>query len=570
MIDNSRLIRNSIRNTGLLTDDQIKQALEFQLKSKDRLSYIFAKMDFIANEDVVTSLPSQIGLVPSSLKGIQINKDAVKKVSSSFAYQHRILPINLQDGVLTIATDDPLNFLALDNLSNIINLQIKAILVTEDELRESQNIYYGVKKEEKKALDNVVQTIDSEEEYYGKNEDASFTYTSSEEDAPIIRLVSLVLSEAVKNRASDIHVEPLEKEFRVRYRIDGLLHEVPAPPKHLQASIISRIKLMAGIDIAEKRLPQDGRIRVRLLDKDLDLRVSTLPGIYGESVVMRILDKSSLLIGLEEIGFLTEDRKKFEELIAMPNGTLLVTGPTGSGKTTTLYAALNHLNKPNKKIITIEDPVEYQLKGINQVQIRPQVGLTFSSGLRAMLRQAPDVILVGEIRDKETASIAIQAALTGHLIFSTLHTNDAPGAVTRLIDMGVKGYLVASTLQAVLAQRLVRRICPSCKEPYAPKPDEIKAMGLKEEDLAGAEFMMGKGCPECSNTGFRGRQAIFEMLIVNDVIREMIFERKSSSEIKRKAVQLGMKTLKEDGKMKALRGVTTISEVIRVAQMDEM
>jgi len=285
---------------------------------------------------------------------------------------------------------------------------------------------------------------------------------------------------------------------------------------------------------------------------------------------MRILDKSSLLIGLEEIGFLTEDRKKFEELIAMPNGTLLVTGPTGSGKTTTLYAALNHLNKPNKKIITIEDPVEYQLKGINQVQIRPQVGLTFSSGLRAMLRQAPDVILVGEIRDKETASIAIQAALTGHLIFSTLHTNDAPGAVTRLIDMGVKGYLVASTLQAVLAQRLVRRICPSCKEPYAPKPDEIKAMGLKEEDLAGAEFMMGKGCPECSNTGFRGRQAIFEMLIVNDVIREMIFERKSSSEIKRKAVQLGMKTLKEDGKMKALRGVTTISEVIRVAQMDEM
>ena len=303
MIDNSKLIKNSICSIGLLADDQIKQALEFQLKSKDRFSYVLAKMGFIANEDVVTSLPVQIGLVPSPLKDIQVNSEAIKKVSSSFAYQHRILPINLQDDILTIATDDPLNFLALDNLSKIINLKVKAILVAEDELRESQNLYYGAKKEEEKALDNVVQTINTEEEYYGKSEDAGLTYTGSDEDAPIIRLVSLILSEAVKNRASDIHVEPPEKEFRVRYRIDGLLHEVPAPPKHLQASIISRIKLMAGIDIAEKRLPQDGRIRVHLLDKDLDLRVSTLPGIYGESVVMRILDKSSLLKGLEEIGF---------------------------------------------------------------------------------------------------------------------------------------------------------------------------------------------------------------------------------------------------------------------------
>lgn len=570
MIDNSKLIKNSIINTGLLTDEQIRQALEFQKKSKDRFSYILTKMGFIANEDLVSSLASQLGLVPSAMEDNKPTDEAIKKISSSFAYQHRILPLKLENDVLSVATDDPLNFLALDNLSEILGIKVEAILTTEEELRESQNLYYGAKKEEEKALDNVVQTIDTEDEHYGKGDDeVEFTYTSSEEDAPIIKLVSLVLSEAVKNRASDIHIEPLEKEFRVRYRIDGLLHEVPAPPKHLQGSIISRIKLMAGIDIAEKRLPQDGRIRVRLLNKDLDLRVSTLPGIYGESVVMRILDKSSLLIGLEEIGFLTEDRKKFEELIEMPNGTLLVTGPTGSGKTTTLYAALNHINKPNKKLITVEDPVEYQITGINQVQIRPQVGLTFASGLRSMLRQAPDVILVGEIRDKETASIAIQAALTGHLIFSTLHTNDAAGAVTRLIDMGVKEYLVASTLQAVLAQRLVRRICPKCKEPYTPKPEEIRAMGLKEEDLANAQLMMGKGCPECSNTGFRGRQAIFEMLIINDVIREMIFERKSSSEIKNKAVEMGMRTLKEDGKAKALKGITTISEVIRVAQMDE-
>ena len=570
MIDDRRLIVDSIKSTGLLEDGQVQEALELQAKSRERLSSLLASLGYISNEDIVTALPSQIGLVPVEIKDKKINSETAKIISPEVAYQHRVMPLELNGEILTIATDDPLNFLAIENLQKFVGIKLKVVLSSEDELLAQQKVHYGEKREKENVLEGVVERIDEESDFYKGGGEKGIGYVVSDEDAPIIRLVSLILTEAVKTRASDVHIEPLEKQFRVRYRIDGLLHEVPGPPKHLQGSVISRLKLMAGIDIAEKRLPQDGRIKVKLLNKDLDLRVSTLPGIYGESVVMRILDKSSLLIGLEELGFFSEDRKKFEELIEMPNGTLLVTGPTGSGKTTTLYAALNYINKPNKKLITIEDPVEYQIKGINQVQIKPQVGLTFSAGLRAMLRQAPDVILVGEIRDKETASIAVQAALTGHLIFSTLHTNDAAGAVTRLIDMGVKSYLVASTLQAVLAQRLIRMICLNCKEPYQPKPEELKAMNLKEEDIVEATFFMGKGCDACGNTGFKGRKGIFELLLINDVIREMIFERKSSAEIKNKAIEMGMKTLREDGKEKVLKGLTTISEIVRIAQVDEV
>lgn len=570
MIDNKKVIIENIKNIGLLDDAQIEKTLSIQGKTKKRFSSILAELGYIANEDIVMTLASQIGLVPTHIKDMEISDGAIEKVSPEIAHRHRIMPLEFKDDVLTVATDDPLNFIALDNLQEIIGTNLKAILTTEDDLIALQRSLYGEKKEEESALEKVVHKIDAEREAGELKIEKGAGYVTSDEDAPIIRLVSLILSEAVKNRASDIHVEPLEKQFRIRYRIDGVLHEVPAPPKHLQASIISRIKLMSGIDIAEKRLPQDGRIRVTLLGKDLDLRVSTLPGIYGESVVMRILDKSSLMVRLEDLGFASEDRKKFEELIQVPNGTLLVTGPTGSGKTTTLYSALNYLNKPNKKLITIEDPVEYQIKGINQVQIKPQVGLTFASGLRSMLRQAPDIIMVGEIRDKETAAIAVQAALTGHLVFSTLHTNDAAGAITRLIDMGIKSYLVASTLQAVLAQRLVRLICSSCKEPYQPRPDELKALDLKDEDITEATFYKGKGCSECSTTGYKGRIGIFELFIINDIIREMIFERKSSADIKNKAVDFGMKTLKEDGKRKILNGTTTITEVVRVAQMGKI
>ena len=569
MVNDGRLIIESIKNTGLLDDSQIEKALQIQGKNKQRFGTVLAQLGYIANENIGITLSSQIGLVPMPIEDKKkISDKTLKKISSEIAHRHRIIPLDLKDNTLTIATDDPLNFLAAENLEKILGVKVKIILTTENNLILLQRQHYGEKKEEKKAFGEIVDKIEVGEKM-PKAKGETEGLTADKESAPIIKLVTLILTEAVKKRASDIHIEPLEKKLRVRYRIDGVLHEVTGPPKHLQGSIISRMKLMAGLDIAEKRLPQDGRIRIKLLNKDLDLRVSSLPGIYGESIVMRILDKSSLLLGLEELGFLADDRKKFEKLINAPNGTLLVTGPTGSGKTTTLYAALNSVNQPNKKLITIEDPVEYQIKGINQVQIKPQVGLNFAAGLRSMLRQAPDIIMVGEIRDKETASIAIQAALTGHLIFSTLHTNDAPGAVTRLVDMDIKPYLVASTLQAVLAQRLVRRVCSNCKEPYQPEPEELKALDLKEKDLSKATFYKGKGCPECNNSGYKGRIGIYELLIMNDAIREMIFERKSSADIRKKAIELGMKTLREDGKQKILKGITTIPEVVRVTQVEE-
>jgi len=570
LIDDRKLITETLKNAGLLSDIQIKEALNIQKRNRKRFTSILAKLGYIESEDISTSLSSQLGLVPISLDTVEVSQEAIDKVTNDVAYKHRIVPLEFKNDILTIATDDPLNFLALGNLEEFLQTKLKAVLTDKKSLLSLQVRIYGKRKEEKEVFEKVVERIDLDENLPQAEEKITQEITSGEDTAPIIKLVSLILSEAVKKRASDIHLEPLENEFRVRYRIDGVLHEVPGPPKHLQGSILSRVKLMAGLDIAEKRFPQDGRIRIRLLDKDLDLRVSSLPGIYGESIVMRILDKTSLLLGLEELGFEPDDQRQFERLINMPNGTILVTGPTGSGKTTTLYAALNSINKPNKKLITIEDPVEYQIKGINQVQIKPQVGLTFASGLRAMLRQAPDIIMVGEIRDKETASIAIQAALTGHLIFSTLHTNDAPGAVTRLIDMGIKPYLVASTVQAVLAQRLVRRICDSCKEPYQPTPEELQALNLDERDISKVTFYKGRGCPECNKTGYKGRIAIFELFIMNDQLREMVFEVRSSTEMKNKAVELGMKTLKGDGKRKVLRGITTISEVMRVVQEEEV
>lgn len=558
MVEKYRLITEYLKSIGILDDSQIRDIAKAQNGSGSRLSNVLVEMGFARTEQLKDLISSLLGLVPVPTFDLEIPTEIAEKIPPAFAYLHRLLPIKFKDDILTVATDDAINLLAQEYLESIINLKLEFVLTPETHLNIALEKHYGRIKD---FLQAAVK----------KDEGVSVLFKGVEKgeveevEAPIIKLVTQIISEAVKHRASDIHVEPLEDKFRIRYRIDGVLHEMPGPPKQLQASVLSRLKIMSGLNIAERRLPQDGRIRVSAMNKDLDLRVSTLPAIYGESLVMRILDKSSFLLGLQELGFSPEDEERFERLIRLPYGMILVTGPTGSGKTTTLYAALNYINKPNKKLITVEDPVEYQLSGINQVNVKPAIGLTFASGLRTMLRQAPDVIMVGEIRDFETASIAIQAALTGHLMFSTLHTNDAPGAVTRLIDMGIKPYLVSSTVQAIMAQRLVRKICENCKESYTPTKDELVAVSLAPEDLKENKLFRGHGCKECVYTGYKGRVGIFELLIVNDEIRELIVKKASSNIIREAARKAGMKSLRDDGLLKALGGITSIPEVIRVA-----
>jgi general secretion pathway protein E/type IV pilus assembly protein PilB len=546
-----------IKESGLATPAQIKEA---QIQAGDPgLVERLIKLGYITEEEMVKVLAKHFGLAAVSLKEADVEKEALGLISSDIAKRYHLMPVSLRGGTLTVAVSDPLRLDAVDAVSFLTKKAVDVVLVTETELKDALVKYYGVAVgDEQELIRRVEDQLPKEEEGY-----------ASEEDAPVIKLVSMVIMEAFRMRASDIHLEPLEKRFRVRYRIDGILYEVEGPPKRLQSSIISRIKIMANMSIAEKRLPQDGRIRLRIMNKDVDLRVSTLPSTHGESVVMRILDKSSLAMGLSQLGFLHEDEKKFNDLITIPNGILLITGPTGSGKTTTLYGCLNEINRPNRKIITVEDPIEYQMQGINQVQVQEKIGLTFANVLRSILRQAPNVIMIGEIRDLETANIAVNASLTGHLVFSTLHTNDAPGAITRLIDQGVKPFLVASSVRAVLAQRLVRKICPDCREAYVPRPDETRSLDLHEHDIKNVQFFRGKGCVSCNNTGFRGRIGIFELIVIDDELQKMIFQKTSSTEIRRRARQLGMKTLREDGIMKVFGGITTINEVVRVTQGDE-
>jgi len=564
LINRSRLIGEYLKSIGILDESQLKGVLKSQIESGNRLSDILNGIGFLQTEQLRDLIVQEFSLVRTPIFDLELPFDILSKVKPALAYRHKLIPIKFENDVLTVATDDPINLLAQDNLEALTGSKLDFVLSSESNINIALEKHYGGSKN---ILDAVAQKQDDSATVSFKGVAAEVVKEEEKDEAPIIKLVTQIISEAVKNRASDIHVEPLEDKFRVRYRIDGVLHEVPGPPKQLQPSILSRLKIMAGMNIAEKRLPQDGRIRIQGMGKDLDLRVSTLPAIYGESVVMRILDKSSFMLGLAELGFLHEDAETFEKLIHLPYGMLLITGPTGSGKTTTLYAALSYINKPNKKLITVEDPVEYQISGINQVHVRPSIGLTFASGLRTMLRQAPDVIMVGEIRDFETGSIAIQAALTGHLLFSTLHTNDAAGAFTRLIDMGVKSYLVSSTVQAVMAQRLVRKICQNCKEPYKPSYEELYVLGQKSGDPKAVEEMQlfrGKGCKMCNYTGYKGRIGIFELLVNNDEIREMIVKRLSSQEIREAARRHGMKLLREDGLNKVREGITTISEVVRI------
>ncbi len=557
MVEKHRLIAEYLTSIGILSDSQLKGVLKMQLETQDRLSNILIEIGFTKTEQLKDLISSQFGLALVPTFDLEIPLTVTSNLHPEFAYRHRLLAIKFETGTVTVATDDPINLLAQANLESMANVKLEFVLTPEAHLNIALERHYGRSEDFLKGI--AKKEDETTVAFKGLADEAV-----KKEEALIIKLVMQVISEAVRLRASDIHMEPLEDKFRIRYRIDGVLHEIPGPPNQLQATVISRVKIMAGLNIAEKRLPQDGRIRIEAKGKDLDIRVSTLPALYGESVVMRLLDKSSLFLSLKELGFRPEDEEKFEKIIHLPYGFILITGPTGSGKTTTLYAALNHINKPNKKLITVEDPVEYQLSGVNQVHVKPSIGLTFASGLRAILRQAPDVIMVGEIRDFETASIAIQMALTGHLLFSTLHTNDAPGAITRLIDMGIKPYLVSSTVKAIMAQRLVRRICNNCKESYTPTSEQLVAIDLKPEDLSGKALYRGRGCKECVYTGYKGRIGILELLTVDDEICDLIIKKASSTVIRDVARKAGMRTLRDDGTLKILSGITTIPEVVRI------
>ncbi len=555
-----------LREKGIVTDEQIQAAIELQDQNEDlRIGDALVQLEACTYDDVMRSLSELLDYPFVDLRAARIPIDAIEAVPKSVAMQHQVIPIAREDGTLTVAMSDPFDLYAMDNLRFMLNADVRCVLASPDALDEAINKFYGT---EESTVDNMLQEFtDSDIGYDQAAEDADAE--DEDEDAPLVRLVHLIIAEAVRCRASDIHVEPLESRLRIRYRIDGVCREIDAPPKKLQNAIISRIKIMSGIDIAEKRKPQDGRIAMRVGGKPLDLRVSALPANHGESVVLRLLEKESILVNLQELGFHDTDYKRFLSIIKRPNGIFLVTGPTGSGKTTTLYAALNELNRPDKKIITAEDPVEYSLAGINQAEVNAEIGYTFSNILRAMLRQAPNVILVGEIRDPDTAEIAIQAALTGHLVFSTLHTNDAPSSITRLIDMGIKPFLVASSIHAVMAQRLVRVICERCKEPIEYSVKELSSVNLRPEDVRNVTLYHGAGCSYCGGTGYRGRVAIFEMMEMDGQLREMTFRRETVADLRRQARIGGMKVLAEDGVRKVLAGVTTIEEIVRITRREE-
>ena len=491
--------------------------------------------------------------------------ELLKLVSREQAERSNILPLQMDGVELLVAVADPLDTDTLDSLSRVLKLTLNPKLAPPDELRSAIARCYG-----------GGQVSVSYEDVFGKGSEDGLAVElpqggeAKEDDAPIIRYVNSLIVDAIRRKASDIHLEPLEKRFRVRFRIDGVLQEMKGPPKRLQASVISRLKLMAEVSLAEKRIPQDGRIQARTGGRDIDLRVSVLPTVYGESIVMRILDKEGLKLGLPELGFFADDQAKFQGLISGSDGVFLVTGPTGSGKSTTLYSALNYINKPDRKIITVEDPVEYQMAGINQVQVKRDVGMTFAAALRAMLRQAPNIVMIGEIRDLETAEIAINAALTGHMVFSTLHTNDSVSAVTRLVDIGVKPFLVSAALRGALAQRLVRRVCQSCAQPYKPTAKELYSIGMTEQDIAGATPMKGAGCPKCNDRGYKGRRGVFELFVITEEIQEMIYGGSNLVDLRRKAREAGMRTMREDGQRKVASGMTTIEEVMGATVADDV
>jgi len=558
-----------LRDVGLVSHEDIQKAKESAQPDGSGVVDALVAMGAVSERDVSKALANQFGMETISLADYRVPDEVVSCMPRHVARRYKVMPVYKHDSTLTVAISDPLDVDTVDSLRYILKMNVEPVVAAKADIEAALSRYYGSADETVESMLQEITEGDIQISVPGKAQEQKIDDSAATEtDAPIIKLVGLLIMEAYRNRASDIHIEPLEKRLRVRYRIDGIMHEVDNPPKRLQPAILSRLKIMANMSIAEKRVPQDGRIQIPVMGKTLDLRVSSLPTNHGESIVMRILDKSSLLLGLPDLGFFSDDQAKMEKLIALPDGVLLVTGPTGSGKTTTLYACLNSINKPDRKIITVEDPVEYQLSGINQVQVNADINLTFAAALRSILRQAPNIIMIGEIRDLETANIAVQASLTGHLVFSTLHTNDAPSAVTRMIDIGVKPFLVASSVRAIMAQRLIRRICQHCKEPYTPTEYEMRALKMNPDEIKNATIFKGRGCPECSRTGYRGRRGIYEIFLLDEEVRQLIYERVPANVLRVRARELGMRTLREDGVRKIMTGMTTPEEIISITSGD--
>jgi len=551
-----------------LSEAKLEEALAHQQEKGGRLGEVLLHLRALREEELLEALALQFGLpwMPH-IESATIDHELIKKVPIAFCRRYRVLPIRHEEGGILVASTDPLETVALDDLRLLLGKPVQSVLTTGVALLARLNRAYDETASPTDAEDVMEDIAASESlDQIAHELDEPQDLLDATDEAPIIRLVNSVLFQAVRQRASDIHFESFERGLVVRYRIDGVLYPVLTPPKRLQPSIIARIKIMAGLNIAEKRLPQDGRFAIRTAGKDVDLRVSVLPTSHGERVVLRLLEKENKLLNLSEMGFSGERLSAIHQLIQLAHGIILVTGPTGSGKTTTLYAALSHINSPDKNIITVEDPVEYQLLGIGQMQVNPKINLSFAAGLRSILRQDPDVIMIGEIRDRETAEIAIHASLTGHLVFSTLHTNDAASAATRLIDMGIEPFLVASSVVAVLAQRLLRKICPNCKTAYQPSAEELSRLDLPPDTTT--MLYRGTGCQACSQTGYRGRTGIFELMVLDDDIRRLIGTKSDSAAIKQAAVAGGMVTLKEEGAEHVLQGHTTLEEVMRITQQE--
>lgn len=566
----SRPLGRILIKMGLLTREKVHQALKIQQQRAGsiKIGQIFIEMGLINEEQLRMALASQRGMEFISLQNIEIPAEIIAKVSAQMAKTYKVVPITFDQSKneLTVVIDNPDNFRASDDLSTLMGFRVNVKITDPAALESALNKYYS-EQNEKEGINELISEIQDDSflaAFDGRNQSIDLDELKElSESNPVKKLLNLVLLQAIRDKASDIHFEPFETEYKMRYRIDGVLYEMIPPPKHIAAALSSRIKVMADLDISERRLPQDGRISLMVQSNPVDLRVSVLPTMFGESVVLRVLDRSQVSLNLEKLGFRHDDLELTRRLIHKPNGIVIVTGPTGSGKTTTLYSALNELNDVEKKIITTEDPVEYDIEGITQVQMRADIGLTFAKCLRSILRQDPDIVMVGEIRDLETAEIAAQASLTGHLVFTTLHTNDAPSSIARLLDLGVEPFLVTATLEGIVAQRLVRKICERCRTPFEPTESQLMELSLTPEDVKGKKFYYGRGCDRCNKTGYKGRVGLFEIMVFNDEIRELIMNNASTNVLRQAAQKAGMKLLRDNGLAAIYDGVTTIDEVAK-------